>query len=107
MAVTGVKSAKRRGLSSAAAPVRFLVGLLRVLSSLALTFIGLTAITFLIGRVMPIDPVLAIVGDRASRDVYDAVYLQLGLDRPIYVQYLRYMADILSGDFGTSIQTAR
>jgi peptide/nickel transport system permease protein len=45
--------------------VRFLVGLLRVLSSLALTFIGLTAITFLIGRVMPLDPVLAIVGDRA------------------------------------------
>jgi peptide/nickel transport system permease protein len=68
---------------------------------------GLTAITFLIGRVMPLDPVLAIVGDRAPQDVYDAVYLQLGLDQPIYVQYLRYMGDVLSGDFGISIQTAR
>ncbi len=89
------------------APVRFLASVLRVLSSLALTFLGLTAITFLIGRVMPLDPVLAIVGDRAPRDVYDAVYLQLGLDRPIYVQYLRYLADVLSGEFGISIQTAR
>ena len=106
MAVTGAKSLERRGLADAA-PVRFLMGLLRVLSSLALTFIGLTAITFLIGRVMPIDPVLAIVGDRAPQDVYEAVYRQLGLDQPIYVQYLRYLGDILSGDFGISIQTAR
>ncbi|MDX1424533.1 MAG: ABC transporter permease [Kiloniellales bacterium] len=84
-----------------------MASVLRVASSLALTFLGLTAITFLIGRVMPLDPVLAIVGDRAPKDVYDAVYQQLGLDQPIYVQYLRYLGDILSGDFGISIQTAR
>ena len=107
MAVTGAKPGERRGSARAAAPVRFLAGLLRVLSSLALTFLGLTAITFLIGRVMPLDPVLAIVGDRAPRDVYDAVYRQLGLDQPIYVQYLRYLAEVLSGEFGISIQTAR
>ena len=59
--------------------------------SIILTFIGLTAITFVIGRVMPADPVLAIVGDRASQDVYDAVRLQLGLDKPIYEQYLIYL----------------
>ncbi len=78
-----------------------------VLVSLALTFIGLTAITFFIGRVMPVDPVLAIVGDRAPKDVYDAVYLQLGLDKPIWQQYLLFMGDVLSGDLGTSIQTSR
>jgi peptide/nickel transport system permease protein len=50
---------------------------------------------------------LAIVGDRASQDVYNAVYLQLGLDQPLYIQYLRYLGDILSGDFGVSIQTSR
>ena len=33
---------------------------------------------------MPIDPVLAVVGDRASQSVYDAGYLELGLDRPLY-----------------------
>ena len=107
MAVTGGTSAQRRGLAGAAVPVRVLASVLRVASSLALTFLGLTAITFLIGRVMPLDPVLAIVGDRAPQDVYDAVYRQLGLDQPIYVQYLRYLGDILSGDFGISIQTAR
>jgi peptide/nickel transport system permease protein len=107
MAVTGAKQDRRGGAGRGAAPLRALQGVFRVLASLALTFLGLTAITFFIGRVMPLDPVLAIVGDRASQDVYDAVYLQLGLDRPLHIQYLRYLGDILRGDFGTSIQTSR
>ena len=78
-----------------------------VLASLALTFIGLTAITFFIGRVMPVDPVLAIVGDRAPQDVYDKVYHELGLHLPIWQQYLIFMGDLLRGDLGTSIQTSR
>ncbi len=78
-----------------------------VLVTLAFTFIGLTAVTFMIGRVMPADPVLSIVGDRASQDVYDAVYLQLGLDRPIPVQYVRYLGQLFEGDLGVSIMTAR
>lgn len=107
MAVTGAQAEKRGGSAELPAPLRLLMGAGRVLASLALTFLGLTAITFVIGRVMPLDPVLAIVGDRAPQDVYDAVYLQLGLDQPIYIQYLRYLGDILTGDFGISIQTSR
>ncbi len=84
-----------------------LVSVVGFLSSLLLTFIGLTAITFIIGRVMPVDPVLAIVGDRASEEVYQQVYLQLGLDQPVYVQYLRYLQQLFDGDLGTSIMTAR
>jgi peptide/nickel transport system permease protein len=68
---------------------------------------GLTAITFVISRVMPVDPVLAIVGDRASNEVYQQVYLQLGLDKPIYVQYLRYLGQLAEGDLGTSIMTTQ
>lgn len=75
--------------------------------TLALTFVGLTAVTFVIGRVMPADPVLAIVGDRASQDVYDAVYRELGLDKPIPVQYLRYLAQLFQGNLGVSIMTAQ
>ena len=60
--------------------------------TLLLTFIGLTAVTFVIGRVMPADPVLAVVGDRAPQDVYDLVHRQMGLDRPLYEQYWRYLA---------------
>jgi peptide/nickel transport system permease protein len=78
-----------------------------VLLSLALTFLGLTAITFVISRVMPVDPVLAIVGDRASNEVYQQVYLQLGLDKPIYIQYLRYLEQLSRGDLGTSIMTTQ
>ena len=84
-----------------------LVKITGVLASLIMTFIGLTAITFVIGRLMPADPVLAIVGDRASQDVYEQVYLQLGLDKPIYVQYFRYLTQLLQGDLGTSIMTAQ
>jgi peptide/nickel transport system permease protein len=78
-----------------------------VLASLTLTFIGLTAVTFVIGRVMPADPVLAIVGDRASQEVYDQVFLQLGLDKPIYIQYFKYLGQLAEGDLGTSIMTAQ
>ena len=84
-----------------------MVSILGVAASLALTFIGLTAITFTIGRVMPADPVLAIVGDRAPQDVYDQVYQQLGLDKPIYIQYLRYLGQLAEGDLGVSIMTAQ
>lgn len=75
--------------------------------SLTLTFAGLTAVTFVIARVMPADPVLAIVGDRAHQDVYDAVYRELGLDQPIFAQYLRYLGQLFEGDLGVSIMTAQ
>lgn len=84
-----------------------LAKILGILVSLALTFIGLTAITFVIGRVMPADPVLAIVGDRASQEVYDQVFLQLGLDKPIYIQYFKYLGQLAEGNLGTSIMTAQ
>ena len=75
--------------------------------SVAVTMLGLLAVTFIIGRVMPIDPVLAIVGERASQETYDAVYEQLGLDRPIIVQFFYYISDVVRGDFGMSLLNAR
>ena len=70
------------------------------LLSLALTLVGLLLVTFIIGRVMPIDPVLKVVGDRASQAQYDAAYQAMGLDRPLYVQFARYLGDVLTGDLG-------
>ena len=52
-------------------------------ASVPITLFGLVLVTFLIGRVMPTDPVLAIVGDRAPADVVAATRLELGLDKPI------------------------
>jgi len=88
-------------------PQLFIARAANLLFTLSLTFIGLTAVTFIIGRVMPADPVLAIVGDRAPQEVYDAVYLKLGLDKPLIQQYLIYLVNVLQGDFGKSIMTTR
>ena len=69
--------------------------------------VGLLFITFIIGRVMPIDPVLSIVGESASQSTYDAAYKELGLDRPLLVQFAYFLWDVAHGDFGTSLLTAR
>lgn len=81
--------------------------ILLTVGSIAVTLLGLLFITFIIGRVMPIDPVLAIVGERASKSTYDAVYFQLGLDKPLLVQFFYYLWDVLHLDFGTSLLNAR
>jgi peptide/nickel transport system permease protein len=86
-----------------AGPVRHVLGLL---GSVALTFLGLTCVTFVIGRVIPINPVIAIVGEKATRSAYDRVFKELSLDRPIYEQYWIYLKKILHGEFGTSLMTA-
>ena len=80
---------------------------LRLVASLVLTFLGLTIVTFCIGRIIPIDPVLAVVGDRAPPDVYSRVRTELGIDLPLYQQYWNYLVKLLSGDLGTSVLTAR
>jgi len=76
---------------------------LRFLFIAAITFLGLIAVTFFIGRVMPIDPVLAIVGDRAPASVVEAARKQYGFDLPIWQQFFLYTKKVLSGDFGTSV----
>lgn len=75
---------------------------LRLTGTLALTFLGLTVVTFFIGRVIPIDPVIAIIGDRATTEVYNRVRSELGLDLPLYQQYWNYLVRVVEGDFGIS-----
>ncbi len=81
--------------------------LLRLILSVAATFLGLTLVTFVIGRLIPIDPVLAVVGEHAAPSVYRAARARMGLDLPLSVQYLRYLRQILHGDFGTSVITGQ
>ncbi|QDC11675.1 ABC transporter permease [Oceanicola sp. D3] len=75
--------------------------------TVAVTLLGLLFVTFMIGRVMPIDPVLAVIGERATQAQYDAVYLELGLDKPLIQQFFIYVSDVLQGDFGKSIRTGQ
>ena len=81
-------------------------GLARLSVVVAITFLGLLLVSFLIGRVVPIDPVLAVVGDKASAEVYEKARIELGLHLPLYKQFLIYISKILRGDLGRSILTA-
>ena len=83
----------------------FLRGLGGFAATVAFTFLGLLAITFFIGRVVPIDPVLAVVGDRAPQSVYDQAKAEMGLDRPLPLQFVSYVGQVLSGDLGKSVST--
>jgi peptide/nickel transport system permease protein len=85
---------------------RSLLAAIRLVATVAFTFLGLLLVTFLIGRVVPIDPVLAAVGDRAPPDVYERVRVELGLHLPLWQQFLNYVGDVLQGDFGRSVLTA-
>ena len=76
-----------------------------VLLSLVLTLLGLLLVTFIIGRVMPIDPVLKVVGERATQAQYEAARVAMGLDQPLWQQFLTYVGQVLRGDFGRSIST--
>lgn len=75
------------------------------LVTLAITLLGLLLVTFLIGRVVPIDPVLSIVGERATEVQIQAVRDKLGLDLPMWQQFYIYVRDALQGDLGNSIRT--
>jgi peptide/nickel transport system permease protein len=88
-------------------PLRLLLGFASWLLTVAITLVGLASLTFFIGRVLPIDPVLAIVGEKALPEVYDRVYLELGLDKPIWQQFIEYLGKLLRGDFGISYSTNR
>jgi peptide/nickel transport system permease protein len=79
----------------------------KVLLSIATTMLGLLVVTFIISRLLPADPVLAIVGDHASESTIAAARTKLGLDHPIPVQFLLYIWNVLRGDLGISLRTSQ
>jgi peptide/nickel transport system permease protein len=79
----------------------------KVLLSIATTMLGLLVVTFIISRMLPVDPVLAIVGDHASESTIAAARTKLGLDHPIPVQFLLYIWNVLQGDLGMSLRTSQ
>lgn len=79
--------------------------LLGLVVTLAVTFIGLLFVTFIIARVVPIDPVLAVVGERATQEQIETARQALGLDQPMWKQFFIYVQNAFSGDLGTSIRS--
>lgn len=85
---------------------RLLRRLARGILSIACTLLGLAALTFFIGRLLPIDPVVAIIGDNASQEAYDKMFHQLGLDQPLWQQFIDYVWQLLHLDFGVALTTS-
>lgn len=78
---------------------------LALAGELALTFLGLLAVTFLIGRVMPLDPVVAAGGADLSAEQYERIRAELGLDQPLLQQFLGFVWQLLQFDLGRSFLT--
>jgi peptide/nickel transport system permease protein len=84
--------------------LRFIVR--RVLGAIPVLF-GLSMILFLFVRLLPGDPAIAILGQHATPERIAAIHETLGLDKPLYGQYLNWLGQLLHGDFGASIIDSR
>ena len=73
-----------------------LLAFARQTGTILVTLLGLLVLTFAIGRLMPVDPVRAIVGEEADPATYAQVYEELGMDKPIYAQFANYLGDIFT-----------
>lgn len=69
--------------------------------------LGATLVVFSIMHLTPGDPVRLILGDRVTPERIEELRIQLGLDKPFYVQYFLWLSGILQGDFGTSVVAKR
>jgi ABC-type dipeptide/oligopeptide/nickel transport system permease component len=76
----------------------------RILQSIPILLIVLTLVFFVV-RVLPGDPATAALGDYASKDAINALRAKMGLDVPLWLQYLRFLGDLGRGNLGTSIIT--
>ncbi len=76
--------------------------LFRRLIQAALILLGVSFITFFLLYVLPADPVRQIAGRSATAETVENIRQQLGLDRPFFVQYARYLGGLLQGDMGRS-----
>lgn len=78
----------------------------RLLMAIPTLFLMLTVI-FVLVRLVPGDPAIVILGDRATEESLTRLRAQLGLDQPIYVQYLQFLGNIVTGNLGHSMTSGR
>ena len=78
---------------------------LRRLVSMVPVLFLVSIISFALLYILPGDPALAILGDTGDSNRYRALRAELGLDQPLYMQYLSWLGRTLSGDLGKSVRT--
>ncbi|MDQ3194500.1 MAG: ABC transporter permease, partial [Bacteroidota bacterium] len=72
-----------------------------------LIIIGVLTVTFCLLYIIPGDPARMMLGQRADVASVEAVREELGLNKPIYIQYLKFMTNALQGDLGRSYSSNR
>ena len=71
------------------------------------SLIGVVIVTFILTRALPGDPAAYFAGPAATAEAVEEVRRQLGLDRPLVVQFFHYLGDLARGDLGTSLTTGQ
>jgi ABC-type dipeptide/oligopeptide/nickel transport system permease component len=71
------------------------------------TMLAVLTLVFFVVRVIPGDPATAALGDYASKEAVEAMRERMGLNHPLYVQYFRFLGELLRGDLGESMITGQ
>ena len=79
-----------------------IIFLLKRIAYAFLILIGITFITFILTYIIPADPVRMLAGRSATPETVESIRQQLGLDKPLIIQYLNYLYNLLQGDLGRS-----
>jgi peptide/nickel transport system permease protein len=81
--------------------------ILKRLSAAVPSLIGVVIVTFLLTRALPGDPAAYFAGPAATHEAIEQVRVKLGLDKPLYLQFVRYVGDLVHGDLGNSLTTGQ
>ena len=71
------------------------------------SLIGVVIVTFLLTRALPGDPAAYFAGPAATKEAIEQIRVKLGLDKPLIVQFGRYVNDLAHGDLGNSLTTGQ
>jgi peptide/nickel transport system permease protein len=80
---------------------------LRRLAFAVPSLIGVVVVTFLLTRALPGDPAAYFAGPAATKEAIEQIRAKLGLDKPLVVQFGRYISDLAHGDLGNSLTTGQ
>jgi dipeptide transport system permease protein len=71
------------------------------------SLVGVVIVTFLLTRALPGDPAAYFAGPAATKEAIEQIRVNLGLDKPLIVQFGRYVGDLTRGDLGNSLTTGQ
>ncbi len=81
--------------------------ILKRLATVVPSLVGVVIVTFLLTRALPGDPAAYFAGGAATPDAIEQVRQRLGLDKPLPLQFVRYVGDLARGDLGVSLTTGQ